>query len=346
MRKSVFVVLAISVLAVVFAINSCQKEVEQTDSKSNNVLVQDSYTIDILTFIDQYKFNSSILKSSDSISVDSAKKSLESAMNLMYTYYVKTSGIYSETSQIEIVVGKNKMSEDDVSDALEEIEDSVKIHFTNAPFTTKKLIAVSLEYKYENSKHKISITSYTGNTTLIASHPPYDWYEGRYAGDCDGTISGTDAAEEIQKIVQGLYWEEPPTGVKYFWPNPVEFDHFVGQDKPNSFTTYKNTPDPSPVNYKDYIVFYMADNLANYEDPHCMLGNDEMPFYKSEYRGLVDDALLTGTNYKFKECDFIGVKRVFGIAPNELTVLRHELLIIVGKRMQMNYNNNYPTSIE
>lgn len=348
-KHIILTVMAVFTLSTVVIINACKKDISsesiiQTESEYQN----DDFTENILSFIDncRYHIQNPGLKSTDSIPVDSAVKNLEAAMNLMYTFYVKTSDLYTATSEITITVEDNdKMTESNIAQALEDIEDAVRDDYGNAPYTNKKLITVMLDYSLVNNAHKISITAITGNTTVTLLQPPRDWLEGRYAGDCDNTIGGTDAAEEIQKAVTALYWEEPPANATYYWPNPEEFDHFVGPDKPNSYSDYENVPDPDPVNYKDYIIFYLADNLANYENPHCMLGNDEMPFYNGKYRGLVDEALASGTNYKFKECDFNGVKIDFPEL-NDLEILRHELKIIVGRRIQINITCNYPTNIE
>ena len=71
--------------------------------------------------------------------------------------------------------------------------------------------------------------------------------------------------------------------------------------------------------------------------------------YKAKYRGLVDDDLASGNNFKFKECDYNGIKKTFD-APFNYTVLRHELKNVVGRRYSIKNGGtnpvcNYPINI-
>ena len=351
-RTSFVFFLSLVCISALVIVNSCKKDDVNENRTQTDILYQnDDFTENILSFIDRCKTltENPGIRSDDFIQVDAAILNLEAAMNLMYTYYIETSDYYTANSEIIINVNEEEeMTETNVAAALADLEDAVKDDYGDANFTEKKLIAIMLDYHIDNDIHKIIVTSVTGNTLLSTDSPPRDLYEGRYFGSCDNLspVYNTDAAEEIQKVAFGHFWETPPANVSYYWPNPVVVVHFVGYDNQNSFDDYENENDPDGVNnYLDYTVFYMADDVPNgiYEDPHCMLKSDEIPFYKNKYIDFVEAAIELASNYKFKSCDFSGEKVQFQ-PPNESIVLRHKLVIIVGIRCK-SVSFTYPTPI-
>jgi hypothetical protein len=330
-------VMVVFALATAVIINACKKDVSSESivlSEGENQ--NDDFTESILAFIENCKNHPQTLglKSTDSITIDSAVKNLEASMNLMYTFYVKTSELHKSTSEVTISVGSNgKMNEADIAQAMEDIEDALHDDFDYVSYSNKRMIAVMLDYEKDNNEHKIIINSVTGNTLIGTLYPTRDWVFGEGYGTCDDyvpQIGNTDAGEQIEIYVDDYYFESPPTGCHYYWPYPQSVEHLLTPANPSALYEYINSNDPDAEdNHLDYKIFYNHSNYPNYYYKRCLLSNDEIPFYKIQYLGYVDLA-LNPTNYKFKDINIKG--REYADYNGVDDFMRHELYIYVGIR--------------
>jgi hypothetical protein len=342
-KHIVFSLLAVFAFASALFFNACKKDaVSETISQSASEIQNSEFTEGVLTFIDRCKnlTENPGLKDEDEIDVDVAVTNLEAAMNLMYTYYVKTSELYTATSEIVITVDqKNEMTESNIAQALEDLEDAVADDYGNAPYTNKKLIAVILEHEVNGSVHSIIATSITGNTTIPLYYNARDWTYGDGLGTCDELvpqIDDSDAAEQIEIAIDNLYYEEPPATGSYYWPNPTLEIISV---TPENMNDYLN-PDDKIIedNHLDYIVFFNYSEHGNYDPSRCLLMNDEISFYKTKYIDRIDE-ICTGS-IKLKSLDIVGKANSWG---ND-EYLNHDLYIVTGVRW-VSYNQTYPQPI-
>ena len=355
-KHIIFSLLAVFAFASALFFNACKKDVvSEAISQSESEFQNSEFTEGVLTFIDRCKnlTENPGLKDEDEIDVDVAVTNLEAAMNLMYTYYVKTSELYTATSEIVITVDqKNEMTESNIAQALEDLEDAVADDYGNAPYTNKKLIAVMLDYEVENDVHSIIVTSYTGNTLIAPLITDRNWKYGMTKGTCEyelPEITGTDAAKQIQISVQATLYESPPSGTTYYWPNPQPpAEYYVEPEEGYDINPYKNSNDPDGIenNHLDYTIFLNHSQVLVspyfYDDERCLYKNDEIPFYKTSYISF-GNLTIANTSYKIKLCDFNGLKRYQSVTNDEY--IRHELTYIYGIRHEC-ATVSYPTNID
>lgn len=347
-KLSVILLLAIGTGLILF--HSCQKEKgNKTSSEIQNNFDDDAMTQRIIAFKNNcdYLLNYPDLKTGGSISVDSAVFYISATLNYMYAFDVNISDIRLDTSLLNIAVYQNgTISMQNVASLLEDVTDSVRTHYQNAPYQNKKLIAISLDYYIDHDIYFLKVISATGNTQILGKYGDGDWIWGELLGSCDQTIFRTDAAEVIQDKMDDLYYVGPPSGCRYYWPDPIIEQHIVGPDFQGSYATYLNPNDPDGSNnHLDYIVFYNDDNVNPYTNTLCFEKDDEMAFYESQYINFVDEALDINVLYKYFKCDFQG-KELYFSGFDDLNVIRHELKIFVGLRYSDCSNLIYPISIE
>ena len=348
MKKLFFFTLIILGFGVIL-FHSCDKDSTHKQVSEKQILTFDDTRVhEIIAFIEICKFHNDNpgLKSEDYLSVDSAITYIEASMNYMYAYNVEISEICLDTSILTFDVQQDTTIEmEDVASLLDEVTDSVNVHYQDTPYSNKKLIAISIDYYIDHNDYNLKVISATGNTITTPFYDNKDWRWGELLGSCDGVIQSTDAAEILQNTLHDLYFEDPPSGTQYTWPNPQIYSHLVGPDIPSSYSTYLNLNDPDGENnHLDYVIFYNDDGVDPYTNSLCLLKDDQMPFYKANYIDLVDDALNINSSYKYKSCDFNGKEHYFNSL--DLNVIRHELSIIVGVRWTYMTSTTYPTPIE
>lgn len=329
------IIAAIAVYALITTtfviVQSCQKRTDMQKSVITDLEEESKLVVEhIQNFekkMEMYR-NNPDLKSSEKEYVLDAILNWESTLNYNYCYsYLDISEIKIYDTIIAIPKDINdSMAMTDVSGKYYNgLLVAVQTHyFVNAPFTNKKLMAVDLEptANYDS----VRISTWIGNDTPGMLHPEYDWIFGMTEGTCYNHyyIGESDAAKQAAINTRIAFYEAPPAGKRWAFPNPTNFEA-KPLDMVGGEYIYINPDDDDGLNNNmDYMIYYAHQNVPPglTAGVRCVEASPELNFYKQSYVNLTQ-GWLTG-NLKFKECKYTGEDNTY--------YLRHILKTTIGLR--------------
>ena len=269
--------LSLAVLLFAAVIYSCSKQ-DQTEPAGSATEISQS-DADILTEnkIKAFKGKMEFLrenpsyKSGETMSVDSAVWYMEAASNQTYGDGASAScKSISDTIVIIIDAANNEVLLSDVVEAYDEMINNLSQTYHALPGDNYHLVVndVSLT-NLDESTATLGVNAVFGEgTDGTDAMFDYPWYYGDLAGRCDGSGLGlgSDAAEEIEKVIMRRKGTNPP-GTYYTSVDSIQI----------YCDNYPNPNDPNPWdNYYDYLMFHNYEGWANY---HTCVSVDELYFH-------------------------------------------------------------------
>lgn len=282
------------ILIILLVFLSCKKEKKTELLKSKQMSEQD-FKIErqILSFKNKME---SLLKTSDSLCIDSTMWYLEITSN--YTYGDATAhneNVSVDSAFISIPVTGGMISMDDIDVAYEDLIDSVRVHYYSIDTAEKHLLSVKVDQEsLSSSILVVQVTStvvsgsYSGNFTF----QPWDnWMYGAGLGMCNGQYLGQDAATEIARRI--MLRKAVPAGYYYYEPyalNPVyinaEFYPISGIPPSNSFSHY---------------MWWEKESLPNF---HLCIPYDELNFYLTGTEHVIYN-IEKPVGYSFMDIEYL-----------------------------------------
>lgn len=317
-KQKIFAALAAAVLftLAVIVVVSCRKEKEPVLQQTG--VIELNYKSQV--FIERIKkFEKKMkmyrdnpgLKSDENKYVLDAILDWEATLNYNYCYsYVQVSEVKSFDTIMPLpLIEGDSMTMVDVSDRYyNAILAAVQRHYyVKSTFTDQKLLTVDLEPA--DTYDSVIVTTYIGNTQY-SSQPPYDWIFGEMEGTCDGYHYGeSDAAKQCAIYVRNAFYEEPPDGHHWFFPNPITIHAKPLDEDSNGNLLYENPNDDSEDNYLDYLIYYASENVnppGLNDVVKCVEYSPELSFYKQSSVTLTQGWINNSGGMKFKDCQYDG----------------------------------------
>lgn len=269
----------------------------------------------IITFKEKVKFikENPENKSGEVMMSDDAIWNMETLFNVTYGFPNEQYGATkADTTILQINVNNDgEVILIDVVNKYDEIVNIVTQYYYNCGFENKGFLLLDLEKgDISNGQMKIILRSVTGkkDENWEPFGPDDDWLYGYSLGRCDYTQDTTDAAEEIQKAVNGnkpLIYPQPGYRFVYIIDDQIAIDY-------EDITDYPTPENPPPANYMDYLIFYCTQAAGTFtpgvED--C-LSPDEMNFHFEGEKTVIYEKLPIElnkpTNWVFMECIIEGI---------------------------------------
>jgi hypothetical protein len=287
--------LIIFITAVLLLLDGCKKESEQVKQASGVKDLSENHakinrTIkDFISQMEAYRANPD-LKSSQTISADSALWYLESTINYAHTfpneYYVGF-----ETDTFDLTIQKNPDGRVDLSEITgkyEAMKAAVAQSYHDAGFPDKGLVLVDLEETSHTEDYlviQVRVVTGDGSGTPppVGVDGPFvegdDWWYGENAGKCDPHTYESDAADQL-KLAMNAYIPDPSGN--YYFIGLVQITKTGGDPD------LRRPSDPEPPdNIYDYYLYSSFTLYGPVGDDILCLSYTEMNVYFQYLRYLL-----------------------------------------------------------
>ena len=220
----------------------------------------------------------------------------------------------SQESEVTILISNNFVSDTDLVDAYVETWSKLLDHFNSSSLQNKQVVAVDISLKeIVNNEATISITSNLGSLGQNLSQNLVDirtncdvfdddWLGGDSAGNgrCDGTNSSSNAALELEKVINKNYRIENPLISPY--PNAaihVGFIEIEGWSKmANQYFNFNDVVEFD--NHRDFLMWEtdptidLDPNVNEYEFYKCIPEEDMDWYYCNIMDIIIPDIIVSG----------------------------------------------------
>ena len=298
--KKYFLLAAMAVLGIGVMMHSCKKDenaktyVEQSSKNNGNIPAKDIAILNnIMNFkkkIDFLKANPAI-KSSETMSVDSAMWYLDAAFNLTYSF-IKESFEKFKTGTFDIVLNKTdgEVSLNDVSVAYSEMKAKTLEIYDAMSEDNKELYITTFKVKEDTDDHITLETTATigsrGTPPGLSEWGPFaegdNWKYGEKRGDCNNNwVDFTDGAIKIGHHLNTYRYQhiiDEGEGWHAIYTEPSAEVSIDIKNLGNNTNLLLNPNDDIPNdNYQDYLLMYQ--NINNGYPVHTCIQWDELNFY-------------------------------------------------------------------
>lgn len=316
----------------IFGLIACDKDQPSNPQSSNSYqLTPDDQKVTnrILKFRQKlaYKKAHPSYKSSELVNVDSARWDVETNFNATYAFPDENYTTTRQDSAVLIltIINDSTTLMDDVLSFNDQVFDQVLTLYNNSPLANRELLFVSLRNgEMSNSELEVKLLVVTGEMqTNTYNFTPFavgdDWKYGDFLGKCDGNNVGTDAAEELQNLLN-LY----KTTYCIDMPGPPSLYRKIYSDDPLSPYLLEGDEFRNE-NTGEYPIYYIEKNTLLTDDDICLNYNEMNLHYNGEWAVIYDSMRVKYNrpcNWDFMLCDIQG-KRVTTLPPNILDKARH-----------------------
>jgi hypothetical protein len=291
----------ISLLAMgIIILIQCRKEDSSKMKPDDPSIDQDEMiqrSREIVNKINCFKISlSSPQRENEEFEIDSALWYWETTINYDYSFpdssYYRV--VYFTSNFSTPILESNKISEENLNDTYNRIEDSLTMHYNSINYTFKHLVVADVREDSVGGSTLFTTVYYVFgvNSGTYASFGTTDyWYWGWDLGRCNGSGTGahSDGSDELAARLNN---PNPPIG-----PD-IRFDEieFVLTDP----FEWEVTNNP----YGDFRIFYDGGYGANPPSEPCMIPN-ELTYYLWEGHDLIYDYPPDGMRVPGK--DFISI---------------------------------------
>ncbi|MDD2963532.1 MAG: hypothetical protein PHQ65_16800 [Bacteroidales bacterium] len=327
--KSINIVMCMFATALIMI--SCSKEKTATEPTNHEAQISaaDRAVMQrVIQFRQKVAFKNANpnFKSGEIVAIDSARWDVETNFNATYAFpdehYLATR--HDSAVLFLPVLDDSTTLMDDVLAFNDQVFNQVLALYNSSAFVNRELLFVSLR-KGQMAKGelemKLKVVTGEKQATLF-SFTPFgvgdDWKYGDYLGKCDGSNAGTDAAEQLE-----LMLNNNKTTYCIDMPGPPSLYRKIYSDDPMSpyelqGFEYENTNG-------EYLIYYISKTTPLTEDELCLDYNDMNFHYNGEWEVIYDRLRVDYNrpcNWDFMLCE-IGGKRVTSSWPSLLDMVRH-----------------------
>lgn len=309
MKNKLFI-LGCAALMVAGTFNSCSKDQPAADEQNNTVQItaaDRAVAGRILEFRRKLDFKKTnpTLKSSEIIAIDDARLDVETNFNATYGFphekYEKTS---TESTLVYLPVIDNiSTTVDNMLALYDECLTKVLVLYNNSTLENKELLFINLKKgEIESGQLQLRLNVVLGTKQQTGYNwEPFgegdNWLYGDLFGKCNGTESGSDAAEQIQDQINAnrpIYWISPP--YRYVYTIDIDSPYELQGHE------FKN------IN-GDNLIFYIEKAELTADD--LCLEVSEMNFHYNGEHEVIYDLMPSSNNkplnWEFMECDIEGL---------------------------------------
>ncbi|MEA2041864.1 MAG: hypothetical protein U9N85_04850 [Bacteroidota bacterium] len=322
MKKTIFVMSFLAIIASVALINSCNK------TEINEPAQEFADGTELAKQILDFKANMTS-KSGENMSLADALKNMELLINAEHGFpFEEYAARKHEVVSFLLQADENgEVSQAQINTAYTEMKNEVREAYTNSGFDQNGLILVTLSINKEDKNE----TTVNANVTTGEIHYPGSnnftdcWYYGDDMGQCSGTqYEGImDGGDTIANTIAAN--------------NPI----FGYYDCPGPPSEWRLILDPQPLiilqgnEYQnaqgDYLMFFYPDPDGDglFTDEEKQLSAEDMNYYYDNEYNLIYNILPEELNYPFPDyvlvnCEIDGNQLWYNNDFEDLTALRHK----------------------
>lgn len=219
-------------------------------------------------------------KTSSQYGVDSTVWYIEATLNYTYSIWDSSFGVQIfDSSFISISLNRNNQVDDsDVTDAYNELEDSLGVHWDNISGTTKHLIATDVSLvSNSNGRIVLRLVSAIGSGSREGNYAAFGsddhWIWGWELGGCGpNTATTSDAEEELEyKYLNPILATVPAYRVYFTNVEIHEYvvpGEYIDQNSPSGYRLFEYTQSTEitiePCLDDDELNYYLTSNGIDY----------------------------------------------------------------------------------
>lgn len=280
LRSPMYTISGILLVGTLLFVFSCSKEIKNENQKQPDQTGFDQQVFikalkDFKQKVVNYEENS-MYKSSDWVSTDSALLLLEGTIN--YSHAFMTDSYKEELIEnLTLVVPKTGNGDVDMEVLIQKYLDmkaDITTVYYASNFENKGLVAVDLtETAQDEDEITYNVTVITGdrnNEPLLGGievDGPFEegdnWWYGENVGKCDGSVTTSDAAEQLEDAMSDYMYDYNQSHGIYFTA-PLQLHKFQGGD------SYLKRPSDVMDNHCDYYMYNAWDYIGISDDTLCV----------------------------------------------------------------------------